>query len=233
MILEFWLCLVLPGCVYRRKGDGNDFAHARVQGSVWIYGCEPHQTEWCMRMSEYSRASSDNEVCLSHAGEAPSATKRPQWQRQVEVLMAAISPGWLLSMCYRNLSSKSPTSRNIVLWHSLEDSCLSLRFLHLMDEREAEEENRAHVPNGLAKARRFSTAELNFPFPRWITLTKNWFQIWKKKPSEKALRWKDGWEIRSPSHFNVYFKHFLCMPFLPCDSELPGTSDGIILIDDA
>lgn len=35
---------------------------------------------------------------------------------------------------------------------------------HLMDEREAEEENRAHVANDLVKTRRFSTAELNLPF---------------------------------------------------------------------
>lgn len=114
-----------------------------------------------MRMSEYSGASSDNELCLTHSGEAPSARKGPRWQQQVEVLMAAVSPGWLLSMCYRNLSCKSSTSGNIVLWFSLEDSCASLSFLHLLDEREAEEETRARAPNDLVKTS-FSTAELYF-----------------------------------------------------------------------
>lgn len=140
-----------------------------------------------MRMSEYSGASSDNEVCLTHAGEAPSATKGPQWQRQVEVLMAAISPGWLLSMCYRNLSCKSLTSGNIVLWvFFLEDSCVSLSFQHLMDEREAEGTTFWFSKNQKVV---HSRAELSFSSLNY--LDENWFKTWKKI-AKKELRWKDG-----------------------------------------
>lgn len=150
MILDFWLCLIPAGvCVQgvdsfpRVASDRVMYDDVGVQRGITRHWGLSHT---CRRGS----------VC----------NDGPRRQQQVGVLMTDISPGKVLSTCYRNLPWKSSTSRNNVLLFSIKDFSIYLIFVHLVDEMKSEE------------ADKFSIEELNFSFPRWFTSRKTrWFKM--------------------------------------------------------